>query len=249
MREIDENIIRIGVPLINGTNFYPMVKPQRTEVKTLKSVEREGVEVWGITFTNLDCTYVETRRHIFSEGPLPMDVFAQRPARDLYRGIVAHVDVDNGEEITLSDLEESIRQVRKGDALIVDANGYTDKWFTKTKGKIDTQEYNLGSPYFSNQAMKAIIDAETAILASNIPSFSNPKTEEGFGIDMIAEFYKTEENMIIAPLLNLPKIRETEVVLQVNPIEIPGCCGLPSTPIIYQGELKKHLLKTLKDYL
>ncbi|MEM2922579.1 MAG: hypothetical protein QXF26_09730 [Candidatus Bathyarchaeia archaeon] len=240
------NVIRIGLPLVHGANLYPMVKKQGTVIKRLKTVPQDGVEVWSITFTSLDCTYVETVRHISTIGPLPMEVFARRPARDLYRAIVVHSDVGEGQEISPPDLEEALQTVREGDALIVDANGYTDRWWEKEHGVINGRDYNLRSPYFSDQTMRRIIDAGVTVLCGNFPSFSDPKTKKGFGIDMIAEFYKKEGNMILAPLLNLPKIDETEVVLQINPIEIPGCCGLLSSPIVYQGRLKRTFLDFLK---
>lgn len=38
-------IIRIGVPITNGTNFYPMVKAENTEISPIKTVEKDGVEI------------------------------------------------------------------------------------------------------------------------------------------------------------------------------------------------------------
>jgi len=235
-------IVRIGLPIVNGTNLYPMLKPQSTEIKPLKTIQRDGVEIWSASFTSLDCTYVESVRHIASHGLLPLEIMADRPGYDIYRAIVVHLDVDDGEGIPLSALEDYLAEMRKGDALIVDANGYTDRWLEKCRGVINIDDYNLRSPYFSTEAMRGIIDAGTAILAGNFPSFSNPDTEEGFSVNMIAEFYKTLENMILAPLVNLGKIDETEVVLQINPVEIEGCCGLICTPAVYQGKLKEHFL-------
>jgi len=240
-------IVRIGIPIIHGTNLYPMVKPQETEIKPIKTIDKDGVQVWNISFTCLDCTYVETVRHISNEGPLPMEVFSKRPNRDIYRGIVAQLEVEEGGEMSLSDLEPYLSKVRKGDALIVNANNYTDKWLRKRQGVINVNDYNLRSPYFSDQAMKGIIDVGPAILAGNFPSFSNPNTEEGFGIDMIADFYRTEGNMIIAPLVDLDKIWETEVVLQVNPVDVEGCCGLICCPVVYQGKLKSCFLDYLNE--
>jgi hypothetical protein len=222
-----------------------MLKPQSTETEPLKTIHRDGVEIWSVSFTSLDCTYVESVRHIASHGLLPLEIMADRPDYDLYRAIVAHLDIDDGEGIPLSALEDCLAKMHKGDALIVDANSYTDRWLEKCNGVINVDDYNLRSPYFSTEAMRGIIDAGTAILAGNFPSFSNPDTEEGFSVNMIAEFYKTVENMILAPLVNLGKIDETEVVLQINPVEIEGCCGLICMPVVYQGKLKEHFL----DYL
>ena len=244
-KAIGSEIVKIGIPLAQGTNFYPMVKLESTEITPIKTVERDGVEIWNISFTSLDCTYIETVRHIFSQGPTPPEVFAARPAYDIYRAIVVHLDVADGGEIALADLDAYLSRVRKGDALMVDASGYTDRWLAKGAGVINVHDYNLNSPYFSAESMRAIIDAGTAILAGNFPSFSNPNTEEGFGIDMIAEFYKTKENMILAPLVNLGKIEETEVIIQINAIDIEGCCGLPCNPTVYQGELAAHFLQHL----
>jgi len=240
-------IIRIGVPIASGTNFYPMVKAESTEISPIRTVEKDGVEIWNISFTSLDCTYIETVRHIASEGPLPLEVFEERSAYDLYRAIVVHLDVAEGVEISLSHLETYLTELQKGDALIVNANGYTDKCLKQSNGVINTDSYNLNSPYFSTDAMRGIIDAGTAILAGNFPSFSNPNTKEGFGIDMIAEFYETTTNMILAPLVNLGRIKETETVLQINPVEIEGCCGTICSPAVYQGELKRHLLSYLRS--
>jgi kynurenine formamidase len=242
-----DEIVRVGMALVDGTNLYPMVKPQSTEIRPVKSIPKDGVEIWNISFTSLDCTYVETVRHISATGPLPTDVFTRRPAQDVYRAIIVHLKVAEGGEISLSDLDAYLTELKEGDALIVNANSYTDKWLAKSDGVIDVRGYNINSPYFSIQAMRGIIDAGTAILAGDFPSFSNPNTTEGFGIDMIAEFYKTEENMILAPLVNLSKVKETEVVLQINPIEIEGCCGLPCSPVVYQGTLKAHFLSYLME--
>jgi len=239
-------IIRIGIPINDGTNLYPMVKRESTNISPIKTISKDGVEIWNISFTSLDCTYVETVRHISSEGPLPSDVFAKRSAGDIYRTIVAHLDVEAGAAIQLSDLKPYLSKMYEGDALIVDAKGYTEKWLDKCNGIIDVNEYNLGSPYFSNEAMQGIIDAGTSILAGNFPSFSNPKTGEGFGVDMIAEFYKNWDNMILAPLINLDKIDDTEVVLQINPIVINNCCGLPCCPIVYQGDLRQPFIKFME---
>ena len=240
-----KQIVRVSMPITSGTNLYPMVKAESTEINPIRTVQEDGVEIWNISVTSLDCTYVETVRHISSEGPLPQDVFAERPAYDLYRAIVVHLDVEERAEISLSDLETHLTELRKGDALIVDANGYTDKHLGRNSGVIHADSYNLNSPYFGNDAMRGIIDAGTAILAGNFPSFSNPRTEEGFGIDMIAEFYRTKTNMILAPLVNLDEIVETETILQINPVDIESCCGIICSPIVYQGELKEHFL----DYL
>lgn len=242
----NSRITRIGLPIINGTNLYPMVKNHSTEIASVKNVKEDGFEVWNISFTSLDCTYIETVRHISTEGPLPMEIFAERPSDDLYRAIMVHLDTEPGGSISLSDLEPYLAKMRQGDALIVNANGYTEKCLAKEDMAIRSSEYNIKSPYFSDEAMRGIIDAGTAILAGNFPSFSKPNTEEGFGIDMIAEFYKEETNMILAPLVNMDKITETEVVLQINPIEIEGCCGLICNPAIFEGELKEHLLNHLR---
>jgi len=245
LKRYESDIVRIGMPIVNGTNLYPMVKPQGTAIKPLKTVKKDSVQIWNISFTSLDCTYIETVRHIADEGPLPMEVFAERPARDIYRATVVHLDTGEGEEISLADLESYLSEMKQGDALIVDANSYTDGWLEKSDGAIDVRAYNLGSPYFSDEAMRGIIDAGTSVLAGNFPSFSNPNTDAGFGVDMIAEFYRKHENMILAPLVNLAKIEETEVVLQINPVEIKGCCGLVCSPVIYQGKLKSHFLNYL----
>jgi kynurenine formamidase len=222
-----------------------MVKSQKTEVKRIKTITGDGVELWNISFTSLDCTYIETVRHISTEGLLPLEVFENRPAYDIYKAIVGHVKVTEGNEISLSDLDKYLGKMRDGYAFIVDADGYTDRWLKDCRNLINVDKYNLGSPYFSDDAMRGIIKAGTAILCGNFPSFSNPDTKDGFGIDMIAKFYETTGNMILAPLVNLNQVEETEVILQVNPMAVENCCGLPCSPIIYQGELKTGFL----DYL
>jgi kynurenine formamidase len=239
------NIVRIGMPIVDKTNLYPMVKGDHTEINPIKTIAKDGVEIWNISFSTLDCTYIETVRHISSEGPFPLDVFSRRKAYDLYRAIVVQLNVNDGEEIKRSDLDPYLAKMNKGDALIVNANNYTDRWLEKCNGVIDIDDYNLNSPYFSTEAMRGIIDAGTSILAGNFPSFSNPKTKEGFGIDMIAEFYKDDNNMILAPLVDLYKIEDTEVILQINPVMIVNCCGIPCCPNIYQGELKSAFMNLL----
>ncbi|MGB9595428.1 MAG: cyclase family protein [Candidatus Poribacteria bacterium] len=239
------DIIKIGIPIINGTNLYPMVKNEYTKISPIKTIAKDGVEIWDISFTTLDCTYIETVRHISSQGPFPLDVFSKRKSYDIYRAVVVQLKTNDGDEISLSDLDPYLNKVNKGDALIVNANNYTDRWLDKCKGIINIDGYNLNSPYFSTSAMQGIIDAGVSILAGNFPSFSNPKTEEGFGIDMIAEFYKNQNNMILAPLINLDRIEDIKVILQINPILINNCCGIPCCPIVYQGKLKSLFIEEI----
>jgi len=239
------DIVKIGIPVYENTNLYPMVKDESTNIKPIKTIAKDGVEIWNISFTSLDCTYIETVRHISAEGPLPLDVFKKRDAFDIYKAIVVHLSIGDSGVIEFSDLEPFLKKTAKGDALIVDANGYTEKWLKNCNDMINVDGYNLGSPYFSVPAMQGIIDAGVSILAGNFPSFSNPNTKEGFGIDMIAEFYKNMDNMILAPLINLDKIIDTEAILQINPLVIEYCCGLPCCPIVYQGELKQAFSRYL----
>lgn len=243
--KLKDNIVRLGMPINDGTNLYPMVKDDSTRISPIMTVARDGVELWNVSFTTLDCTYIESVRHISGEGPFPLEVFARRKSRDLYRAIVAHVNVDARAEIKLSYLESCLNKLRKGDALIVNANNYTDKWLKKSGGAIKDNDYNFGSPYFGAEAMRGIIDAGASIIAGNFPSFSNPQTKDGFGIDMIVEFYKNHDNLILAPLVDLKKIKDTEVVLQINPVMIKNRCGVPCCPVAYQGELKSAFMTQL----
>jgi len=242
-------VVRVGLELTDGMNFYPAVTPQ---VK-IENVEHKGILYHRFLFTSLHGTYVETRRHVKSvfgdNGTWAADGFRARgQAYDLFRAVVVHVKVKPGEAVDVSQIEKGLKLLREGDAFIVDFNNYTPDHLSFD------ERYNLNAPYFTAEAMAAINKRKPLLLGGNTPSFSNPREDERkpcgkeFGIKQIIQFFSlSPNNMVLAPLTNLREVRETVVALKVNPLPIQETCGVPCSPEIYQGWKGRQELRYLEE--
>ncbi len=251
----------ISFPLIIGTDLYPMEKlggcrsqdgrarrgqsidlaeARIVQGELIADLARRGFEAWRFdvvhphwgraSFTSLDVTYLESYRHIAAKGPLPRQVLDRRGG-DSYRAVVVHVDMRPGEQILPQHLAAALKQARAGDALIVDAAEYTDRCLEQGGGVIDFSDYNVRSPFFHADAMKAIIDTGVSLIAGNFPSYSNP--QGGTGVSMLKLYWQTPANLILAPLLRLGQIEADVVTLRVNPMsaDYPSC-ALPAVPTV-----------------
>ena len=256
--------IDIGFPLIVGTDLYPMEKlgACRSEDGTargtvvplqecafeggelIRTVAANGYEAWRffarhtslgkVSLTSLDVTYLESYKHIVEEAPLPADILRERGS-DKYRAVVCHVDVPPAGRIQPADLQAALENAQPGDALLVDAGSYTDRCLKAGGGVIDNDDYNVQSPFFADDSMRAIMDAGIDLLAGNFPSYSDP--EGGTGIAMLKLFWQSPGRLIMAPLLNLGDIKDNVVKLKVNPWPVEcRTCGLPSTPVVGPAE-------------
>jgi hypothetical protein len=257
----DTGSLDVTFPFMVGTDLYPMehlggcraedgsatrgqVIPMsecRSEGgELIKTVAADGFEAWRffathptfgrLSLTSLDVTYVESYKHIAEDAPLPRDILEGRGS-DTYRAVVCHVDVEPAGQIVPADLSDALSRARAGDALIVDAASYTDGCLEKGGGVIDFDDYNLQSPFFTDDSMRAIMDAGIDLLAGNVPSYSDP--EGGTGIAMLKLFWQSAGRLILAPLLHLSEVHDDVVTLKVNPWPTDcDACGLPASPVV-----------------
>jgi hypothetical protein len=183
-----------------------------------------------VSYTSLDVSYVETYRHIADQGPFPLEALKDRGG-DAWRAVVAHVEVAPAAQIQPKDLASALRRARPGDAIIVDAAQYTDRCLQRGNGVIDFNDYNLQSPFFSAEAMRAMIDAGVTMIAGNFPSFSDP--EGGTGVAMLKLFWGAPGNLIAAPLLRLGEVAADVTTLRLNPLPITyAASGHPICPTV-----------------
>jgi len=241
-------VVRVGLELTHGMNFYPTVTPR---VK-VENADYKGILYHKFLLTSLHGTYLETRRHAKSvfgyKGAWAVDAFRARgQAYDLFRAVVVHVRVKPQGAVDVPQIEKGLKLLRKGDAFIVDFSSYTPD-------HLSFEKYNLDAPYFGPEAMVAINERKPLLLGGNTPSFSNPREdigepkEKGFGTEQIIRFFSlSPNNMVLAPLTNLKEVKETVVALKVNPLPIRRACGVPCSPEIYQGWKGKHELRYLEN--
>ena len=85
------------------------------------------------------------------------------------------------------------------------------------------------------------------MLGGGNPSFSCVNDGESHNTDMLKLFYTKDENMILAPLVNLDKVRQDKVVLKLCPEHLIGVCPLNVHPVIFQGKLGEAHMKRLEN--
>jgi len=87
-----------------------------------------------------------------------------------------------------------------------------------------------GSPHFSREAMDWVLDRKISILGGDMPCYDDPRESEG----LVKKLF-SRGVLILAPLINIRKIRKERVKLIALPPRIKGTCGFPCRAIAIEG--------------
>lgn len=190
------------------------------EVSIRKLIHKNGVVSYAITLGSIAGTYLETAAHWFENAPSLDDVPPERLITDAVvvklraKGPLEHIELD--------ELSPYKSKVRKGDALLV-STSWDSKWH---EGNFISE-----SPHFSREAMDWVLDRKVSILGGDIPCYDDPRKSEG----LVKKLF-SRGILILAPLINVRKIRKERVKLMALTPRIKGTCAFPCRAIAIEAE-------------
>ncbi len=172
-----------------------------------------------ITISTLSGTYLETSAHLFRKGSFLDEVPVERM---ICNAAVLRLPKKKkpAEYITEDDLIACRINVKPREALLVDS-GWHKMW--------NKDNFVSGSPHFSEEAMKWILDKNISILGADMPVFDHLYQPKGFLLDLFRKGC-----MLLAPLVNLSMISQKRVKLVALPLKVKGVCGAPCRAIVIE---------------
>ena len=187
-------------------------------VKTIATIDNVGFFASKFEFSSISGTYVETGAHMIKGYKVLEDYGIEdfiKPVK-----IIRIPYLKGKESVTVDHLKKSGTEVKKGEALIVDT-GWWRRW--------NKDGYVLNSPYYSKDALMWILDKEISIFGVDVPCIESAwsednKEEKG---SLLKEMFK-RGILLVAPLVNLGKIKSNSGTVYCFPINVKGSCGAPA---------------------
>ena len=126
--------------------------------------------------------------------------------------------------VTSAMLEEAAGQqdIPKGCALLI-GTGWGVHW--------RREDYLEKSPYFTYDAMHWLIKKKPFLLGSDFPRWENLERPQNF----FSEFYRANI-LMLAPLINLEKLKSNNVLLTALPLKVPGTSCAPCRAVAVETE-------------
>lgn len=171
-------------------------------------------------------TYLETPAHFFGNDKsyLIADIDVER----LYEidCFIVHLEkyFDRTEQkhITYPMVKETLEKssVSPGTAILL-STGWGQAWCEEL--------FLEQSPFIKKEAMEYIISQKPYLLGSDFPRWDNIKESEGF----FKDFYDANI-LMLAPCVNLSKIKSQHCKLTVLPLKIPGTSCTPCRAVVIE---------------
>ena len=189
--------------------------PPLPKVRIRSLTGSKGEINYSITLGSICGTYLETFAHRFPNQPsldeIPLKrliteavVFKLKPKRAL-----GHIEK--------KELDSFGIEIKKGDAVLI-STGWDKNWKKKN--------FVSKSPHFSKEAMDWLLEKKISILGADIPCYDDPGKSEG----LVNKLFK-KKVLILAPLVNLRKIRKKRIRLIALAPRIKDTCGFPCRAI------------------
>ena len=213
-------IIEISGVIENGMWDYGAPFP-KASIEEIARIERDGFCAHKFTLSILSGTYLETGAHLLSGVRMLDEVRIEEMFRE---ALVIKIPIKNeGEHVTVEDLEKSGPFIRESDALLV-YTGWDRMWNKKIFVK--------GSPHFTAEAMDWLISKKITLLGGDMPCYDDPRDpEDAKNLPLLRRYYATG-GLVLAPVVNLGKVSTSRVKLMVFPLPVKGVCAAPCRAII-----------------
>lgn len=213
------NVIDLSGPIAAGMWSYGPPLPE-VEVRPVASLEREGWNGHALSLHTLSGTYIEAADHVFPGRERVSDL-------PLTRFIAGAVVAQLGEKsplepVTARDLKRAVSDDPRGGALLV-ATGWDAMW--GLPGFVDR------CPYFLSETMDWVIQSGARLLGVDVPCVQDPRHDDG---ELVRAFF-AEERLLLAPIVNLRRVRSGRHTLVALPLNIPGVCGTPVRAVLIEG--------------
>jgi arylformamidase len=194
-------------------------------IATIATVKENDFFASKVTLSTITGTYLEAGSHILEDGKTldqySVDDFI-RPAKI--------IRLPPQREKALIDeklLAAHAPAIQKGDAVLVDT-GWGLRW--------NGPGYVLQCPNFSKKAIEWIVGNDISIFGTDVPciesSWSEDEVKEKGGL-LGAMFRKNV--LLVAPLVNLEKVKGNAGILFCLPISLKGTSGAPAR-VVFEEE-------------
>jgi len=199
----------------------------RVQVETIATVKEHDFFASRITCSTISGTYLEAGSHILEEGknlddytvtdfikPVKILRIPEQPAKALIDDTI---------------LEAHAPGIAKGDALIIET-GWGKMW--------NRPGYVLQCPNMLRSALQWVLDRDISIFGVDVPcieaSWSEDDAEEKGGL--LGELFK-RGILLVAPLVNLDKVKTDSGTLFCLPLAVKGTSGAPARVLFVEGHL------------
>jgi arylformamidase len=196
----------------------------RVKVETIATVKENGFFTSKITCSSISGTYLESGAHILENGKYldqySVDDFV-KPAK-----IIRLPRQGEKALIGASLLEVNSPEIQKGDALIIDT-GWGRMW--------NKPGYVLQCPNVHSAAIEWVIEKEISIFGVDIPCIEASWSEDdGESKGSLLGALFARDTLLLAPLVNLDKIRGDRGTLICLPLKIKETSGAPARAIFIE---------------
>lgn len=230
-----KNLIDLTGLIYNGMWHY--AKPYTgINIKPLSSVDWVEYEVYAEALEGMHSqtgTYLETNAHFYgfeTDKTRSVNEVSVEEIVDINCNILQledrtgsdFVETRGRSIITRSELEKasSSCDIKPGEAILL-STGWGQKWFDA--------DFLSKAPYISYSAMEWILEQDPSLVGSDSAAWDNGDDEQGF----FPMFYD-QDVLMLAPLVNLEKIKTKKGKLTVLPIHVKKTSAAPCRAIFYE---------------
>lgn len=210
-------------PLFEGMWSYNAlpnldVRIPEFEVEQATRIDRTGFESFRFSMSSTTGTYLETSAHVIAGDPgldqlTPSDFF--RPA------VVCHVPRKGARQLIRgAELEAHCPPVEEGDGLLIEC-GWGAQW--------RSPNYVLDGPSFHPDCLPFLLEQPFSLLGVDVPCIQSPWPLPGglqYEGNMLLPVFQRGV-LLLAPLINLDKVRAARGELMAFPLRIEGVNGAP----------------------
>jgi kynurenine formamidase len=200
-------------------NIIPQV-----EVETIATVKENDFFASRIVVSTISGTYVEAGSHILEDGKTldEYDVNSFiRPAR-----IIKLPEQKAKALVDDSILKKNAPEIKKGDALIIDT-GWGKMW--------NKPGYVLQCPNMLRSALEWVLNRDISIFGIDVPCIeaSWSEDDEKAKGGLLGELFK-QGVLLVAPLINIDKIKADSGQLVCLPLSVRGTSGAPARVVFIE---------------
>ena len=212
-------VIDITGTIKNGMWSYgpPIPEVCIQQTSTLDDGDRNGSN-FSITVGSISGTYLETAAHRLPNQPALIDVLVEKMITEAY--VFQLNDKGPSEPVKLDEIISTNIDIEKNKALII-RTGWDRMW--------DSPDFVTKSPYLTKPLVDWLLDKEPSIIGADIPCFDSTEKPEGL-VDLLFK----KGVILLAPLVNLHKIKAIKVQLIALPPKIDQVCGCPCRAIVIE---------------
>ncbi len=197
-------------------------------IETIATVKKDDFFASRLSLTTISGTYVEAGSHILEDGKLLEDYTVEDFIKPAF--IVKLPPQEPKSRIDGKLLEKYIPGdiSLKGHALIIQTD-WGKKW--NKKG------YVLECPNYTKDAIELVISMEISIFGVDVPciegAWSGEVVEEKGGL--LGMLFK-RDILLVAPLVNLDKVKGNRGTLYALPLHLAGTSGAPAR-VVFEEEI------------